>query len=1738
MTTAANCCRNIPLDCYDQLKEVAPILQTTLNSSDQKVLESSCFCWVRIAEGLRWKVDKLEGVMSDSLLKKILEILASVSGSTSAASTSSAAPQTPSTPSSAPTVSSSTQISNTPIHTHLLRFLSTVTRSSPNISFSLVKLNLVETLHMVITGRSSADFNVTDVDNDSEDQVDEIDQMEEYDLVNAVLSRPKEWIVDVLGVVSEILPALPKDGIFNTKLNSAESALVNGIAAAAGDSAGSRHTEKSEAKVEGHVNDSDVVADSANSKHSEDKKETEAKELKKDAMDVDYQTGNEGDDEQEPVDSTEDKAKGEDVEKEGENNNGDEHPAEGYPHDEEISSEEDHDSYSEDELPASPTRPISDSTVMSVQALNDQRVKLLHENMDIVTKFNSVFLPLLIHVFEASVNLRVRQRVMTAVLKIVCWTEEKRLVGVVRNVAFASFLANILSQKEHSTLVVAALQLASLMMEKLPEIYQTHFRRQGVMHEIESISNTSVDSANVATTSTDAPTVASPTTAFSNPPSSTVALAMSRQLESLVKNLNKVKISARQLVKSRPPSGLTESEESAQDQGDELMETDDNSNIMLRKNLDQLQKALLEATEAVDEAESYAERNSKKEQKKKEIEKADTEKETDAIQSVEADERMSDNTEDKSDDKQKGKAKVPTSAEASSSGSVPTESDNITATSQGSEFSKARLESLKTNIQKLQNQTLTLLRSSPYYTSLASPNPSSSSYALYNSSGDGPGLGSAQIRDWIIHTSKDFMKKYNHQATVTKAETIMNDLKQIAEVVSQTKAERGSQTVNSALLKLRDHLRSGEDTMSSFEFLGSGVLLALVQFFTAVGDEHNATDQIDRLKSFADIFMSNESADAKSDNHRPFAHLIKRLQELTSRLEPFTITGGSGSFMDDGRVGSTSMLARQVKIKLVSDDPDVPRTCNNILVSVHAIATFSALDDFLRPRIGSRQARGPQSPSTGSSANQQRAESRLKDKLRSFASRVSEVLGGTSDGEIDSDEDSETDLLDSIFGARRSLSSNASDTDTPRRDSVVDLKTDDARTPIESSSSDTVPAAAASTPSKEEEKEKPVTSPSPDDKEKPKEPEATSTPGPSTSSSSVPPTSGSRKRSKGSSSGLPHPSLSSTMAPSSSQDWHLEFSIGDIPVESDKTIYAAVHMFEENLPTKSRSVWSNVYTVKYKRVPGPKPKKTTSLSSSSLCDSADSNRNLFTKELPMSLAKDEVFANVLVILRSLYNLNSQGTDLFQSDKCAISVLPPAYFINPKLTAKLNRQLEEPLLVASSCLPDWALSLPKELPFLFPFETRQLFLQSTSFGYSRSINRWNSRTGSDRRDEQPPLGRVQRQKVRIQRQKMLEAAKKVMNMFGPERSMLEIEYFEEVGTGLGPTLEFYSSVSKEFRKKGLNMWRDEQPSEGEYVISALGLFPSPMTTDFADTKDGKNRLELWKTLGTFCAKAMLDSRLIDLPFSIFFFKRLFSPSSSFGLYALKDIDPQLHKSLVSLQEYVVLKKKVYADDTLSNADKESKVKEIRIKDVAVDDLCLDFTLPGYNEVELKPKGSEISVTIFNIEEYIQGVINTTVGTGVQKQFKSFKEGFNLVFPVDDLKLFTEEELSMMFGSGEEDWSYDALAEAVKADHGYTMNSKTIKNLLTVLSELGSAEKREFSQWLTGSPKLPIGGFKNLNPAFTIVRKSVESPLTADDYLPSVMTCVNYLKLPDYSSLEVMKKKLLTAIKEGQGSFLLS
>jgi E3 ubiquitin-protein ligase HECTD1 len=63
-------------------------------------------------------------------------------------------------------------------------------------------------------------------------------------------------------------------------------------------------------------------------------------------------------------------------------------------------------------------------------------------------------------------------------------------------------------------------------------------------------------------------------------------------------------------------------------------------------------------------------------------------------------------------------------------------------------------------------------------------------------------------------------------------------------------------------------------------------------------------------------------------------------------------------------------------------------------------------------------------------------------------------------------------------------------------------------------------------------------------------------------------------------------------------------------------------------------------------------------------------------------------------------------------------LSPEEFTSKKITNKLLQQIQDPLVLSSGALPSWCEELNHSCPFLFPFETRQLYFNCTAFGASR------------------------------------------------------------------------------------------------------------------------------------------------------------------------------------------------------------------------------------------------------------------------------------------------------------------------------------------------------------------------------------------------------------------------------------
>lgn len=103
---------------------------------------------------------------------------------------------------------------------------------------------------------------------------------------------------------------------------------------------------------------------------------------------------------------------------------------------------------------------------------------------------------------------------------------------------------------------------------------------------------------------------------------------------------------------------------------------------------------------------------------------------------------------------------------------------------------------------------------------------------------------------------------------------------------------------------------------------------------------------------------------------------------------------------------------------------------------------------------------------------------------------------------------------------------------------------------------------------------------------------------------------------------------------------------------------------------------------------------------------------------------------------------------------------------------------------------------------------------------------------------------------------------VIQDLASSKALLEVQYEDEVGTGLGPTLEFYALVSRELQRVELDLWNmsDSMLSAKDYVYNSTGLFPAVLgkNAKIGHVAKVKNK---FRFLGKFMAKAVMDSRMV-------------------------------------------------------------------------------------------------------------------------------------------------------------------------------------------------------------------------------------------------------------------------------------
>ena len=446
-----------------------------------------------------------------------------------------------------------------------------------------------------------------------------------------------------------------------------------------------------------------------------------------------------------------------------------------------------------------------------------------------------------------------------------------------------------------------------------------------------------------------------------------------------------------------------------------------------------------------------------------------------------------------------------------------------------------------------------------------------------------------------------------------------------------------------------------------------------------------------------------------------------------------------------------------------------------------------------------------------------------------------------------------------------------------------------------------------------------------------------------------------------------------------------------------------------------------------------------------------------------------------------------------------------------------------------------LEILKHMPFVVPFETRvKIFRQFIHLDQAE-------REGRDASSDQPvPFWRLPnapKHQADIRRGQLFEDAFDNFYQIGEGlKDPISITFVDQFGTpeagidGGGVTKEFLTSVTTEAfssRRGDLNMFT----SNAKEV-----LFPDPMAVDnlreilrdeglseaSPDWKEHINRfLKQFEFLGRIIGKCLYEGILVDLAFAGFFLLQW--PSSGpresnnykGSVNDLRDMDEELYKGMLRLKNYT------------------GDVSELGLDFTIEDQVSLPDRPLRTVTRKLIPNGDKIPVTNDNRLLYISYVARHRLVHQPALQTSAFLRGLRHIIRPSWLSMFNQNELQRLVGGDSSEIDVEDLRRNTVYGGVYVIGDDheehpTIKLFWKVMKGFTDVQRRDVLKYVSSTPRAPLLGFSQLTPKF-----SIRDAGRDETRLPSTSTCVNLLKLPQYTTEKVMREKLLYAVTSGAG-----
>lgn len=264
------------------------------------------------------------------------------------------------------------------------------------------------------------------------------------------------------------------------------------------------------------------------------------------------------------------------------------------------------------------------------------------------------------------------------------------------------------------------------------------------------------------------------------------------------------------------------------------------------------------------------------------------------------------------------------------------------------------------------------------------------------------------------------------------------------------------------------------------------------------------------------------------------------------------------------------------------------------------------------------------------------------------------------------------------------------------------------------------------------------------------------------------------------------------------------------------------------------------------------------------------------------------------------------------------------------------------------------------------------------------------------------------------------------------------------------------------------------------------------------------LNYFKFIGRVVGLGIFHRRFLDAYFIVSFYKMILG--KKIALQDLESVDAGLFRGLTWMLENDITG---VIEDTFS-------ITEEHFGEVVT--------------VDLMPGGRDVEVTEDNKKDYVDLVTEYRISKRVSEQFQAFMSGFNELIPQELINVFDERELELLIGGMSEidvdDWQKHTDYR------GYNPSDEVVEWFWKIVKNWPAEKKSRLLQFTTGTSRIPVNGFKDLQGSDGPRRFTIEKAGEVTQ-LPKSHTCFNRIDLPAYKSYEALEQKLTIAVEETVG-----